>query len=226
MGEIADWLIEQMEDKLCYEFYDYEFYDDDEPVTFNYRGDNMITTTVRFSFVNVFEPAETPSGDLKYSAAIMIDENDTKGLSDINVAIQQAIKKGVEKNTFPKSAVKNLRLPLRNGTEEFKAGDRGKEFDGYMFMNASSKNRPGVVGKDLKPIMDTDEFYSGVWGRADVNFYPYNAAGNRGIGVGLNNLMKERNDDRLDGRQKAEDAFSDFADTEAKTNIEKAEDMM
>lgn len=172
----------------------------------------MITTLVRFSYCNVFEPAETPSGDMKYSVSILIPKDDTKGRAELDKAVQEAVEKGLEKNTFAKVHVKGLRLPIRDGDAEHEEGKRGVEYKGFWFMNASSKNQPGVVDDKLKPIMDTDEFYSGCWGRADVNFFPYNQAGNRGVGVGLNNLMKLKDDDRLDGRMKAEDAFASYAD--------------
>ena len=172
----------------------------------------MITTEVRFSYANVFEPKLTPSDDLKYSVSILIPKEDKAGIAEIHEAIQEAVNKGLEKNTFSKMHVKGLRLPLRDGDEEFDAGKRGKEYQGFFFLNASSKNQPGLVDAALKPIIDTDVFYSGCWGRADINFFPYNQAGNRGVGVGLNNLMKSKDDDRLDGRQKAEDAFGDFKD--------------
>ena len=166
---------------------------------------------VRFSYCNVWEPAATPSGDLKYSVSVLIPKEDAKLLKLINVDIQAAVKKGLEKNTFGKVHVKGLRLPLRDGDAEFEEGKRGAEYKGFFFFNASSKNPPGVVEPSASgpvPIMDKDEFYSGCWGYVDVNFFPYNQAGNRGIGAGLNNLMKYKDDDRLDGRMKAEDAFA------------------
>lgn len=172
----------------------------------------MITTIVRFSYANVFQPAPTPSGDMKYSISILVPKDDAKGVEEINSAIQEAINKGVEKGVFPKSAVKSLRLPLRDGDEEYELEKRGPEYRGFYFFNASSKNQPGVVDAKARPVMDEMDFYSGCWGRADVNFFPYNQAGNKGIGAGLNNLMKVKDDDRLDGRQKAEDAFAKYAE--------------
>ena len=173
----------------------------------------MITGEVRFSYLHVWEPAETPSGDEKFSASILIPAKDKKTLAAVEKAVQAAIKRGIEKGKFTKAQVKTLRLPLRNGTEEFENGEKANnpEYKGMMFLNASSNRQPGVVGPDAKPLMDQDDAYSGMWGRADINFFPYNAAGNKGVGVGLNNVMKLRDDERLDGRQKAEDAFSDYA---------------
>ena len=97
------------------------------------------------------------------------------------------------------------------GDEEFDNGNRGVEYKGHYFINCSSKNKPGVVDSQAKPLFDAEAFFSGCYGRADVGFFPYNQAGNRGIGVGLNNLMMTKEGERLDGRQKAEDAFANFA---------------
>ena len=36
------------------------------------------------------------------------------------------------------------------------------------------------------------EVYSGVYGRASINFYAFNSNGNKGIACGLNNLQKIR----------------------------------
>ena len=174
----------------------------------------MITSEVRFSYAHVFEAAATPNGDLKYSVCIMIPKDDKKGLAAINAAIQEAVKKGLENGKIPKAKVKGIRIPLRDGDAEVESGDRGAEFKGMMFFNASSKNPPGVVDSRLAPLMSADQFYSGCWGRADINFFPYSNAGNIGVGAGLNNVMKSREGDRLDGRQKAEDAFAQFASAE------------
>lgn len=172
----------------------------------------MITPVVRFSYANVFEPRKTPSGDMKYSVACLLPKEDTKGVAEINKAIQDAVKDGVTKNTFSQAHVKALRLPLRDGDTEVD-NDGNPKYKGFYFFNANSSNQPGVIDAQLKPLMTKDEFYSGCWGRADVNFFPYNQAGNRGVGVGLNNVMKVKDDDRLDGRQSAEDAFSKYAET-------------
>lgn len=174
----------------------------------------MITTLVRFSYLNAFEAKPTPSGDLKFSVSCLIPKKDTKGIKEIHAAINAAVQKGLDNNKFTQAHVKNLRLPIRDGDKEFEAGDRGPEYKGCFFVNATSKNKPGCVKaqKDSRPVpvFDPDDFYSGCYGRADVNFFPYNQAGNRGVGVGLNNLMMVKEGERLDGRMKAEDAFETY----------------
>lgn len=76
----------------------------------------------------------------------------------------------------------------------------------------NSTQKPGIVDKDLNEILDPDEVYSGCWGRASINFFPFNTSGNKGIGVGLNNIQKLKDDERL-GAARAS-AESDFGDDE------------
>ena len=174
----------------------------------------MITCKVRFSYLNVFEPKETPSGDMKYSASLLIEKDNAQGIKEIKDAIKAAVDKGLSTNKFSKAQVPGLRLPLRDGDTEFESGNRGEEYKDHFFVNCSSKNKPGIVDAQAKPIFDSDEFYSGCFGRVDINFFPYNQAGNRGIGVGLNNVMKVKDGGRLDGRQSAESAFEKYATEE------------
>lgn len=61
---------------------------------------------------------------------------------------------------------------------------------------------------DRQQIIDRSEVYSGVYGRASINFYAFNSNGNKGIACGLNNLQKIRDGEPLGGKASAE---SDFA---------------
>ncbi|MDM0258255.1 DUF2815 family protein, partial [Clostridioides difficile] len=54
------------------------------------------------------------------------------------------------------------------------------------------------------------EVYSGCYGRVSINFFPYNSAGNKGIGCGLQNVQKLADGEVLGGaRASAEADFSD-----------------
>ena len=177
----------------------------------------MILGLVRFSYLNVFEPKANPSGKLVYSVSSLIPKDNASLVREINEAIEQAIAYGVGINKFSKAQVASLRRPLRDGTQEAEAGNRGPEYKDHFFINASSVTKPGIVGPDGKPIFDPESFYSGCFGYIDVNFFPYNTSGNRGIGVGLNNIMMKKEGPRLDGRQSAEAAFAAYTDPEAQS---------
>ena len=174
----------------------------------------VVTGKVRFSYVHVFEPWAGQEGQQpKYSVCILIPKDDKKTLDKIAAAMDEAVQDGV-KTQWSGKQPKNLHIPLRDGDEE--RADEYPEYKNMMFLNANSKNAPGVVDKDLNVILDPDDVYSGCWGRASVNFFPYDSNGNRGIGVGLNNLQKLKDGERLGGsRASAEDDFDDdFEDEE------------
>ena len=81
-------------------------------------------------------------------------------------------------------------------------------------MNANSSTAPGVVDANRNEIMVKSEVYSGCYGRASINFYAFNANGNRGIACGLNNLQKIRDGEPLGGRASAESDFATVEDEE------------
>lgn len=172
----------------------------------------VITGKVRFSYVNIFKSRSFNGGDEKFSICLLIDKEDKATVKKINAAIEAAIQEGISSKWNGKKPA-NLKLPLRDG-------DIDREDDpaceGMYFLNANSNQRPGVVDKDKVEIFDADEVYSGCYGRASINFYPFNVNGNRGIGVGLNNVQKLADGERLGGaRASAEDDFADdFEDEE------------
>jgi len=167
----------------------------------------VITGKVRFSYAHVFEPSAINEGDdKKYSVSILIPKTDTATLAKINKAVEAAKQEG--KGKWNGKIPPVLKLPLRDGDAE-RPDDEA--YEGMMFLNASSKNKPGIVDENRDELMSKDEFYSGCWGRASVNLYAFNVSGNKGIAVGLNNLQKLEDGDRLSGggASAAEDFGSD-----------------
>ena len=65
-----------------------------------------------------------------------------------------------------------------------------------------------IPKSDTKHILERSEVYSGVYGRASINFYAFNSNGNKGIACGLNNLQKIRDGEPLGGKPRAEDDFA------------------
>ncbi|MDD9148135.1 DUF2815 family protein [Sporolactobacillus sp. CQH2019] len=168
----------------------------------------VVTGKVRFSYLHCFEAVAIQDGqDPKYSVSLLIPKSDTTTLRKIKAATDAAKKAGASK--WGGKIPANLKTPLRDGDAE--RPDQ-EEYKGCYFLNASSKTKPGVVDQHLNAIIDSDDLYSGCYGRASLNFYAYNAAGNKGIAAGLNNLQKMEDGDYLGGRSKAEDDF-DAIDT-------------
>lgn len=164
----------------------------------------VVTGKVRFSYLHVFKPTAIVDGaEPKYSVCLLIKKSDKNTLNSIKAAIEMAKQQG--KAVWGGAIPKILKLPLRDGDDE--RGDQD-EYQGCYFINANSIQKPGLVDKDCNEIFDQSELYSGCYGRASLNFYPYSQAGNKGIAVGLNNLMKTADGDSLAGRSSAKDDFS------------------
>lgn len=166
----------------------------------------------RFSYLIVNEPKAINGGTPKYSVSLIIPKSDTVTVEKIKAAIKAAYDEGQGKlkgngKTVP--PLKALKTPLRDGDEE-RPDDEA--YAGCYFINANSATKPGVVDADCQPILDTSELYSGIYGRASINFYAFNTNGNKGIACGLNNLQKLRDGEPLGGKSRAEDDFADMDD--------------
>ena len=161
----------------------------------------------RWSYVNAWEPKSINRGAPKYSVSLIIPKSDTKTIEKIQAAIQAAYDEGQGKlkgNGKSVPALSVLKTPLRDGDAE--RPDDEAYADSY-FINANSGTAPGIVDADRQPILDRSEVYSGVYGRASINFYAFNSNGNKGIACGLNNLQKIKDGEPLGGKSRAEDDF-------------------
>lgn len=161
----------------------------------------------RWSYVNAWEPKSINGGAPKYSVSLIIPKSDTKTIEKIQAAIQAAYDEGQGKlkgNGKSVPALSVLKTPLRDGDAE--RPDDEAYADSY-FINANSGTAPGIVDADRQPILDRCEVYSGVYGRASINFYAFNSNGNKGIACGLNNLQKIKDGEPLGGKSRAEDDF-------------------
>lgn len=165
----------------------------------------VVTGKVRFCYVNVFEPTAMNEGDTpKYNICVLIPKSDTATIDKIKKAIEAAKEAGKAKLADKNGRIPaNLKLPLRDGDEE-RPDDSA--FEDHYFINANSMRQPGIVDRSLNPIMSRDEFYSGCYGRASINFYAFNVS-SKGIAAGLNNLQKLEDGEMLAGGSTTEEDF-------------------
>jgi hypothetical protein len=180
----------------------------------------VITGPVRFSYAHVHEAHAVEEGQAKkYSVSILIPKSDTVTVSKIQAAIKSALEAGKAK--FGGKIPVNYKNPLRDGDTEREDDDN---YAGHFFVNANSSKKPGIVdATGVKEIMSeevyqakirsksevevtkideersSEEFYSGCFGKASVNFYAFNVSGNKGIACGLNNLQKLEDGENLGG---------------------------
>ena len=184
---------------------------------------------VRLSFVHLFEPVDSMSGDRKnYSVQVVIPKAAKDVIALVESEIQMAITDGIGKKMFNKAISESaeFRRCLRDGDKKAAEVDDGSQdyLKGCMFFNAScSEDRPpAVVDNYGKPIIKADEVYSGCLALVSVNFYPFKH-GKGGIGAGLNHVMKRGEGERLDGRESADKAFKDLVDEEPTSSEDEAD---
>lgn len=180
----------------------------------NYKNPTKVITgpKTRWSYANVWDPKSINGGTPKYSVSLIIPKSDVATVKKIEAAIQAAYEEGESKlkgNSKSVPSLKVLKTPLRDG--DLERPDDVAYADSY-FINANSASAPGIVDADRQPILERSEVYSGVYGRASINFYAFNSNGNKGIACGLNNLQKIADGEPLGGKSRAEDDFAEDDD--------------
>lgn len=184
----------------------------------------VITGKVRLSYTHIFAPQSIDGGDEKYSTAILIPKSDKETIKRIQAATEAA--KELGKSKWGGKIPANCKTPLWDGDEK-RPDDEA--YAGHYFLNATSKNKPGIakpIGKNadgktkFQEITDTTEVYSGCYAKVSLNFYPFNVNGNRGVAAGLNNVVKVQDGDFLGGRSSIND---DFADEEFDNDVDEDE---
>jgi hypothetical protein len=139
----------------------------------------------RWSYANVWEPKAIEGGKPKFSVSLIIPKSDTVTVGKIKAAIEEAYREGQSKlkgNAKSVPALSTLRTPLRDGDLE-RPDDEA--YANAYFVNANSATAPGVVDANRNEFLDKSEVYSGVYGRASITFYAFNANGNRASPAGL-----------------------------------------
>lgn len=173
----------------------------------------VVTGEVRLSYVHLFEKFSNIDGaDPKYSVVLLVDKNDKSTIAAIQDAQKAALEQG-KSSKFGGSIPKNWKNTFRDGDEE---GDLEKnpEMEGCMFMTVSTDRQPGIVARDLSPILDSTEVYSGCYARVSINAFPFSASGNKGVSFGLQHVQKLRDGEPLGGITRAEDDFEPLDDDE------------
>lgn len=180
-------------------------------------SDTRVTTgKVRFSYVHVFQPyAARPDQAPKYSVTVLVPKSDVQTKARLDAAIEAAKQKGIAEK-WNGVCPPILATPLYDG-DGVRPSDGmpfGDECKGHWVFTASANAEypPEVVDANLNPIINQSEIYSGIYGRVNVNFFPYFAGGKKGVGCGLGPVQKLEDGQPLGGgRTTASDAFGSFA---------------
>lgn len=160
----------------------------------------VTTPEFRVSFPAVFKPKDQGNGTEKYGLVLLFPKG-----ADIS-RLKQAAEK-VAREKWGSHLPANLNTPFHDQGEKQYAGYE----PGATFINVKSDRRPGIIGPDYEDITDPADFYAGCWAKATLVAAAYDWNGKKGITFYLNNLMKTRDDERLDG---GKSALEDFAPPE------------
>lgn len=157
----------------------------------------------RISFANIWEPKSINGSEEKYSVSCIIPKTDKKLLAKIHAAVEAAKEDGKTRKWNGKIPP-NLKLPLRDGDID-RPDD--ENYENCFFLNATSKDAPQIVDRRVQAITDPTMVYSGCYCNVSVNFYAFNANGNRGVAAGLGNIQFVKDGERLSGKASAESEF-------------------
>jgi hypothetical protein len=174
-----------------------------------------VTPVFRLSFPHLFEADSYDGGAAKFGLSAVwniskFTESDKKRWKAIMNALNE------EAKTRFKKPLKDLPVNIKKGIRD---GAEKADLEGYgagtKFANLTTKMRPGVIDANKNKIgpeeKNADDIYPGCYCRATVNIYSYDNKG-KGVALGLMNVQKVANGERLDSRTDAEDDFDDDID--------------
>lgn len=143
----------------------------------------------RYSCVALFTPKEFTDKDKAKMAAL---------IAAINKVSVDAFKK-----PFKELDRAVYKTPFHNGSEKEQYAGFG---EGVVYFTMSAYTRqPKVLSIDGSTYLDPSELYPGCYARASVN--PFANQQWKSISIGMNNLQKLADGERLDGATSAEEDF-------------------
>lgn len=176
----------------------------------------FVTPEGRVCFPHIFTPNAFQGQTPKYSVQILLPKGNQKVEAFI-AELKQAVISAVNEK-WPNVETRPTRpnLSLKDGdTWTFEDGrlkkDTYPEIIGHWVVLANSIQKPTAVDQNVKPIMNDHDLYAGCWARISFNVFAYDKV-KKGVGFGLQNIQKIRDDDSFAGRSRAEDDFEPVGD--------------
>lgn len=164
---------------------------------------NVTTGKARLSYVHLFKPYAYQQGqEEKFGVTVLVPKTDTDTMARINTAIEAAKQKGIsEKWNGVCPPIVPTPVYDGDGVRPSDGMPFGEECKGHWVFTASAKPDypPEVVDAHGNPIINQSEVYSGMYGRVNVNFFPYAFGGKKGIGCGLGLVQKLEDGETLSG---------------------------
>ena len=166
------------------------------------RVTSRIVVPCRFAYLNCWRPISQYNGTEKYTIAAIISKSDTETVAKIREAIEEIKTRSVQ--LWGGRVPTNLRLPLHDGDED---KPDNAMFRNAYYINAKSKEAPQIVDRQVQPITDPTEVYSGCSGKISIVLYSYNFGGAKGIAAWLGNIQKIEDGEHFTVRVGAKEEF-------------------
>jgi len=165
------------------------------------KGVKFTTPLARLSFPKLFKPEQFQGkGDAYYGCALLFPKN--SDLTEMKKSIVKAATEAFgEKANWPKG----LSLPWRDGDDQ--ADYEG--YEGHYYVNAKSKRKPVLVGRDKQPIEDEGEIYGGLYGRAVLVAKATESGGKYYVSLYLQGFQKWKDGPQFGGGVNVNDDFAD-----------------
>lgn len=181
-------------------------------ITANAKTISLRTAKGRLAYPNIWKPGTQRNDDgsstSKYSVSLVFPRG--ADLGELNKAIDLAAEAKFGKNfrkEFPK-----LRRPILQTSDYPKMGYDADAFPQFIRTSADPEfGAPGVVDHQPMQLNAQDhghEVYAGRWALLTLNVRAYDRAGNKGVGLYLNNVQLLEHGDKLSGGRAA--AVSEF----------------
>lgn len=171
------------------------------------------TPVFRLSFPQLFEPKAFGEGEPKYGCSAVWTPGD---FTDKEKKLWSAIRKAMDeecKSRFKGKGIKDMPANFKDGVRDgAEKADLEGYGDGTKFASLTTKMRPGVIDRAKDKIGpeegNDEEIYPGCYCRATVTVYSYDNK-SKGVSLGLMNIQKVRDGERLDSRTDAAEDFDD-----------------
>ncbi len=166
------------------------------------------------SYANLNQPRAFGDQEPKYSGSLIVDKDNKLAVARINAAMKAAYDSGLsilqgKSKVAPTFEEITEDGPLHDGDKK-KDGDPA--YKNSYYLNAKNNRKPRIINEDKEDIIDPSEIYSGIHAKCAISFYPYNKAGNRGLGCSLEIVMKTADGEPLGSSISIDEAFADDDD--------------
>lgn len=175
--------------------------------------ENRFVIKAKINYPNLFQAKSIRGSAAKYSACLIIPKEDQDVLEKYRKGLEAAYEAGEKKLAAGKAVPKleTLHCPLHDGDEE-KPGD--PVYENCFYLNASSREKPQVVDRELTPITDPSVIYSGCIVNASITLYAYRTDVSKGIAAALNGIQLVKRGERIGWGAKVENEFSALKEDE------------